>query len=242
MQEAKAVHQPTRQINFALPVSVDTETPFVWKYDFRHPLSFQPLVSRTSPASFSLRNLEFVIKSLIDSAVAFLLSKMCVLFAPNPSYNIELNFLPRNATDFAFSNYPTDTYWGQFEEISKYNVHLNFFERMWAAWYAFMQNDVLATGIMSFMMHELVYFGRSLPWMLIDRLPYFNKYKIQNVCMPSKCFFALAHLDPSKKYLPPQNNGTAPNSSSLAILLSNSPKYGQYIRPRNIFFHPLTEP
>lgn len=45
-----------------------------------------------------------------------------------------------------------------------------------------MQNDVLATGILSFVMHEIVYFGRSIPWMIIDRIPYFNKYKIQNVC------------------------------------------------------------
>ena len=52
---------------------------------------------------------------------------------------------------------------------------------MWAAWYAYMQNDVLATGIMSFVMHELVYFGRSLPWIIIDRMKSFNKYKIQNV-------------------------------------------------------------
>jgi methylsterol monooxygenase len=79
-----------------------------------------------------------------------------------------------------FSPQP-DTYWGQFDEISKYNVHLNFAERMWAAWYAYMQNDVLATGIMSFVMHEVVYFGRSLPWMIADRLPFLNKYKIQNV-------------------------------------------------------------
>ena len=31
-------------------------------------------------------------------------------------------------------------------------------------------------------MHEIVYFGRSLPWMIIDHIPYFNKYKIQSVC------------------------------------------------------------
>jgi len=76
---------------------------------------------------------------------------------------------------------PQETYWGQFEDISRYNVHLNLFERLWAAWYAYMQNDVLATGILSFVMHELVYFGRSIPWAIIDRIPYFNKYKIQNV-------------------------------------------------------------
>ena len=44
-----------------------------------------------------------------------------------------------------------------------------------------MQNDVLATGIMSFVMHEVFYFGRSLPWIIIDQIPYFNKYKIQGV-------------------------------------------------------------
>ena len=91
-----------------------------------------------------------------------------------------LTGLHRNSTSSLFGSSP-DTYWGQFDEISKYNVHLNVFERLWAAWYAYMQNDVLATGIMSFLMHEFVYFGRSLPWMLIDRIPYFNKYKIQNV-------------------------------------------------------------
>lgn len=53
-----------------------------------------------------------------------------------------------------------------------------------------MQNDVLATGILSFVMHEVVYFGRSLPWIIIDAIPYFNKYKIQKVGSrhhPSRC-------------------------------------------------------
>lgn len=86
----------------------------------------------------------------------------------------------RNSTSSLFSALP-ETYWGQFDEISKYQVHLNVLERLWAAWYAYLQNDVLATGIMSFVMHEMVYFGRSLPWMIIDRTPYFNKYKIQSV-------------------------------------------------------------
>lgn len=45
-----------------------------------------------------------------------------------------------------------------------------------------MQNDTLATGIMSFMVHEIVYFGRSLPWIIIGMIPWFNKYKIQGVC------------------------------------------------------------
>ena len=75
-----------------------------------------------------------------------------------------------------------DTYWGQYGEISKYNVHLNVVERLWATWYAYMQNDTIATGILSFAVHEVVYFGRSLPWMIIDQIPYFRRYKIQDVC------------------------------------------------------------
>ena len=75
----------------------------------------------------------------------------------------------------------TDTYWNQFDEVSKYNGHLNCLARRWAAWYAYIGNDVLATGIMSFVMHELVYFGRSLMWIIVDQIPYFKKFKIQEV-------------------------------------------------------------
>lgn len=95
---------------------------------------------------------------------------------------------PRNTTSTLFSN-SQETYWGQFEELSKYNVHLSILERLWATWYVYMQNDTLATGIMSFMMHEIIYFGRALPWFIIDRIPYFNKYKIQNVSFHSLFFF-----------------------------------------------------
>ncbi|EPE02538.1 c-4 methylsterol oxidase [Ophiostoma piceae UAMH 11346] len=74
---------------------------------------------------------------------------------------------------------------GVFEEVSKYNVHLNVVERLWASWYLWMQNDILATGIMSFIMHEVVYFGRSLPWIILDAMPYFNRWKIQNQKVPT---------------------------------------------------------
>lgn len=95
---------------------------------------------------------------------------------------------PRNSTLFSAT---PETYWSHFEEISKYNVHLNVFERLWEAWYAFMQNDVLATGIMSFVMHEVVYFGRSLPWIIIDTFGLFRQYKIQDVSIAIECLSAL---------------------------------------------------
>ncbi|KAH6688002.1 C-4 methylsterol oxidase [Plectosphaerella plurivora] len=76
-------------------------------------------------------------------------------------------------------------YFGVYDEISKYNVQLNTLERLWAAWYLWMQNDTLATGILSFVMHEVVYFGRCIPWILLDFIPYFHKYKIQPQKMPT---------------------------------------------------------
>ncbi|TGZ82149.1 putative C-4 methylsterol oxidase [Ascodesmis nigricans] len=79
----------------------------------------------------------------------------------------------------------TSAYWSAYDQVSALNIHLNFFEKLWAAWYQYMDNDTLATGIMSFVMHELVYFGRSLPWVIIDAIPYFRKYKIQNTKIPT---------------------------------------------------------
>ncbi|KAF1813052.1 putative C-4 methyl sterol oxidase Erg25 [Eremomyces bilateralis CBS 781.70] len=76
-------------------------------------------------------------------------------------------------------------YWNQFDEISKTNVSLNYFETLWLTWYVYMQNDVLATGIMSFVLHEVLYFGRSLPWVIIDCIPAMRKYKIQPNKIPT---------------------------------------------------------
>ena len=58
---------------------------------------------------------------------------------------------------------------------------LSWAETQWANWYLWIGNPVLATGIMSFVMHELVYFGRSLMWIIVDQIPYFKKFKIQEV-------------------------------------------------------------
>lgn len=87
---------------------------------------------------------------------------------------------PRNST-ISGLNSSSVTLTDVFEEVSKYNVQLNVAERLWAAWYLWMQNDVLATGIMSFIMHEVVYFGRSAPFMIMDCIPFFQKWKLQNV-------------------------------------------------------------
>ncbi|KAJ4270362.1 C-4 sterol methyl oxidase [Fusarium torreyae] len=89
-----------------------------------------------------------------------------------------------NATTFASFNQTKD-YFVVLEEVSKYNVQLNFVEKLWAAWYLWMQNDTLATGIMSFAMHELVYFGRCIPYMMMDYIPYFQQFRIQKQKVPT---------------------------------------------------------
>jgi methylsterol monooxygenase len=43
------------------------------------------------------------------------------------------------------------------------------------------RNPVLVTGVLAFTMHEFVYFGRFIPFLICDYVPSFNKYKIQPV-------------------------------------------------------------
>ncbi|ORY23203.1 hypothetical protein BCR39DRAFT_549764 [Naematelia encephala] len=57
--------------------------------------------------------------------------------------------------------------------------NLNWLERLWASYYIWMGNPVLATGLMSFMVHEVIYFGRAIPWLIVDAIPYFRKWKLQ---------------------------------------------------------------
>lgn len=83
---------------------------------------------------------------------------------------------------------------------------LNVFEKAWMQWYMYWGNPVIATGIMSFLLHEvrssksaarwyhldlcscgplrslqIIYFGRAIPFMIVDSMPSMRKYKIQEV-------------------------------------------------------------
>ncbi|KAF8308538.1 putative ERG25-C-4 methyl sterol oxidase [Clavulina sp. PMI_390] len=62
---------------------------------------------------------------------------------------------------------------------------LNWFELQWASWYLWMENPALATGVMSFVLHETFYFGRCIPWMIVDQMPYFRKWKLQPTKIPT---------------------------------------------------------
>ncbi|KIY66983.1 hypothetical protein CYLTODRAFT_422927 [Cylindrobasidium torrendii FP15055 ss-10] len=62
---------------------------------------------------------------------------------------------------------------------------LSFLERQWVNWYVWIGNPVIATGLMSFLMHEIVYFGRSIPWIIIDAIPYFRQWKLQATKVPT---------------------------------------------------------
>ncbi|WPK27423.1 hypothetical protein PUMCH_004810 [Australozyma saopauloensis] len=82
----------------------------------------------------------------------------------------------------SFSNVTTfaDAY-RNFNQIPTLNV----LEKVWGAYYYWMNNDIIATGLFFFVMHEVMYFGRCLPWYIIDQIPYFRKYKIQDTKLPS---------------------------------------------------------
>ena len=63
---------------------------------------------------------------------------------------------------------------------------LNWLERSWAAYYSWVGSDIIATGLLSFIFHEVTYFGRAIPWIIIDAMPsVFNKYKLQPGKVPS---------------------------------------------------------
>lgn len=132
---------------------------------FFTPSSRNGLLFLSAPASFSL------IQDLLGTTMSVSPLFRIVKFAPYLPF-----FSYRNSTVLTPA-----TYWGQYQHITKSNTHLSVAERLWVAWYAWVQNDVLATGIMSFAIHELFYFGRSLPWVLIDSLGFFKRYKIQSV-------------------------------------------------------------
>ena len=51
--------------------------------------------------------------------------------------------------------------------------------KIMGSYYYYMANDLFATGLL-FLTHEIFYFGRCLPWAIIDRIPYFRKWKIQD--------------------------------------------------------------
>ncbi|KIJ47897.1 hypothetical protein M422DRAFT_74794 [Sphaerobolus stellatus SS14] len=65
-------------------------------------------------------------------------------------------------------------------------AQLNWFEQWWAAWYLWIRDPTIATGLMSFLMHEIVYFGRCIPWIIIDSMPYFRQWKLQPDKVPTR--------------------------------------------------------
>ncbi|KZS94280.1 C-4 methyl sterol oxidase [Sistotremastrum niveocremeum HHB9708] len=86
----------------------------------------------------------------------------------------------RHALDASFQN-STELYLKSGVDISS----LNFLEQLWATWYIALGNPFIATGVLSFLLHEFMYFGRCVPWWIISKIPSFQKYKIQDEKIPS---------------------------------------------------------
>ena len=58
---------------------------------------------------------------------------------------------------------------------------------------------MFATGLLFFLVHEIMYFGRCVPWFIIDHIPYFRKWKLQPTKIPTdseqwECFKAVLKL------------------------------------------------
>jgi methylsterol monooxygenase len=103
------------------------------------------------------------------------------------SYESSFNHLANNTV--------SQKYWGIYDQLS-YSGQYSVIEKLWAAWYIKIGNDILATGLLFFLTHEIVYFGRCGVWWIIDNIGYFRKWKIQNTKLPSneeqwECFKAV---------------------------------------------------
>ncbi|KAH9167211.1 hypothetical protein EDB89DRAFT_2125825 [Lactarius sanguifluus] len=64
-------------------------------------------------------------------------------------------------------------------------TQINWFEKQWMAWYLWIGNPVIATGLAALLLHETVYFGRCIPWIIIDAIPFFRKWKLQPGKLPT---------------------------------------------------------
>ncbi|ODV81716.1 uncharacterized protein CANTADRAFT_24553 [Suhomyces tanzawaensis NRRL Y-17324] len=69
--------------------------------------------------------------------------------------------------------------------LDPFVTQLSWMEKLWASWYLYIGNDTFATGLLFFLTHEIFYFGRCLPWFIIQQIPYFDKWKIQPTKIPS---------------------------------------------------------
>ncbi len=95
-----------------------------------------------------------------------------------------LNGVTSNTNAMNITDYTPMSIMQTFDFISQ-NAQLNILERLWASYYMFIGNDLFATGLLFFCVHEGLYFGRCLPWYIIDRIPYFRKWKLQPDKIPS---------------------------------------------------------
>ena len=75
--------------------------------------------------------------------------------------------------------------------------------KMTAGWQRVMDNfsDFVIAGPLTFVFHEIVYFGAWVPWLVLDQIPYFKRYKIQpdkkaDWAMVAKCLkrLLLSHV------------------------------------------------
>lgn len=68
---------------------------------------------------------------------------------------------------------------------------LNYIETLWESMYEG-RNPLIVTGVFAFLMHEIVYFGRFIPFLICDFIPYFQRYKLQPVSRP--CGYEHVHI------------------------------------------------
>lgn len=82
---------------------------------------------------------------------------------------------------------------------------------------------MLVTGVFAFAIHEVIYFGRFLPFLLADQIPQLRRYKLQPVsrwkyiCRCVEEEEAHVVFEYSIKGIQDSTIGSAPNECFIAI-------------------------
>ncbi|RUO95546.1 hypothetical protein BC936DRAFT_143777 [Jimgerdemannia flammicorona] len=113
--------------------------------------------------------------------------------------------------------------------------NLSWLEKQWVAVYDG-RNEILVTGMLAFVMHEVVYFGRFIPFLICDFIPFFQKWKLQPF-IPHHEHFRLSQR-PAILYLSLKNkvNTGADYWRCFVCVLYN---HIFFVLPLILFFHPM---
>jgi hypothetical protein len=85
-------------------------------------------------------------------------------------FNVRLGFISRSTFTKKYTH---------LQQQNSTDYQPNAFETLWLDFFGKSTQPAVTLGIVLFILHEIAYFGRFLPYMVMEQIPFFAKYKIQ---------------------------------------------------------------